>query len=152
MTLLELREYIKSVSLAHISVKSFKTGSQYNADDSPSDTFPMVFYELPYLITYSITPSSRVDNVQFAFNIFVESNWDNIEDDHDAISRAKEIGDAIVTYIQENSTEFKINNVTAVSVREYTDNSVAGMRYEWDILLIRDVCENNLNSVFQPID
>lgn len=151
MTINELKNYIESVCLAHVDIKEFVIGSDYNQAENTVIKYPSVFYELPYLLQYNISPHRQIDNVQFAFNVFVESNTDKIDNDHDAISRAKEIGDAIVTYIQENA-DFKINRVTAVSVREYTDDSVAGMRYEWIISLPRTYCSNNINELFNPLD
>lgn len=149
MTLDELRDYIKLVCLAHVDIKEFYTGNDYNQAEQLTHKYPMVFYELPYFTTYNIDPHRQVDNVQFAFNVFVDSNFDMIEEDHNAISKAKEIGDAILTYINDNADSFKIVSADSTSVREYTDDSVAGMRYEINILLPRTYCKiSNWKEIF----
>ena len=152
MTLDALRKYIESVCTAHKSVKDFQTGNNYNEAEQINNVYPQIFYELPYYIQYNLNPYRQVDNVQFAFNVFYKTGIDNIETDHDSISAAKEIGDAIVSYILNNTNDFIVVNVTAVSVREYTDDSVAGMRYEWQIQLPRTYCEvTDWSDFFNPL-
>lgn len=150
MTLHELKEYIKTVCLSHKDIQDFYIGDAYNEAEDINLSYPLVFYEMPYFLQYNISPQRQVDNVQFAFNVFVDDNWDKIEDDHDAISAAKEIGDDIVTYILEAQRDFVIGSITAVSVREFGDDSVAGMRFEWQIQLPREACitgySNNFNT------
>jgi len=149
MTLNELKDYIKSVCLKHKDIQDFYIGDAYNEAEQINHNYPLVFYEMPYFLQYNLSPQRRVDNVQFAFNVFVDSNWDKIEEDHDAISAAKSIGDDIITYILEAQREFVIGSVTAVSVSEFGDDSVAGMRFEWQVQLPRDACitgfEDNFN-------
>lgn len=147
MNLNELNEYIESVSLAHRDVKEFKTGSDYNQAEDINQSYPLVFYELPYLINYNIRGMN--DNVQFAFHVLYSTQSDDIENDHEAISCAKKIGDEIVTYIMNNTTEFIVDTVTGLSLREFTDDSAAGMRYEWIIQLPREACD--LNGIFDPL-
>jgi len=152
MTLTELRNYIESVCLAHKEIKQFVIGSDYNQAEDTAIPYPSIFYEMPYYLQYNITPAQQVDSVQFAFNVFVESNTDKIENDHDAISKSKEIGDAIVSYIMANADDFRVINVSAISVREYTDDSVAGMRYEWQIALPRTYCDQTTwETFFNPL-
>ena len=143
MTLYELKEYVKAICLAHEDIKDFYIGSSYNEAQDINLTYPLVFYELPYFIGYNLSPRSQVDVVQFAFNVFVESNSDKIQEDHDAISRAKEIGDEIVTYILTNQSYFVVSSITAISVREFGDDSVAGMRFEWTVQLPRTTCDSD---------
>ena len=140
MTLNELKNYIKSVCLKHQDIKEFYIGSSYNEAEDMNLSYPLVFFELPYYINYNLNPRKNVDNVQFGFNVFVDSNWDKVDDDHDAISVAKTIGDEIVTYILEDTRNFIINGITAVSVREFGNDSVAGIRFEWNVTMPREVC------------
>ncbi len=152
MTITELKNYIESVCLAHKEIKQFVLGGSYNKAEDTAILYPSIFYELPYFLQYNVNPSKQVDNIQFAFNVFVESNTDKIQNDHDAISRAKEIGDAIVSYIMANANDFRVNNITAISVREYTDDSLAGMRYEWVVALQRTYCDStDWTTMFNPL-
>ena len=148
MTLHELKEYIKTVCEGHKDIEDFYIGSNYNEAENINLKYPLCFYELPYFINYNLDPRQQVDVVQFAFNVFVSDQWDKIEEDHDAISKAKEIGDEIVTYILEAQRNFVINGISAVSVREFGDDSVAGMRFEWVVSLPRTSCDTNYADNF----
>lgn len=149
MTLEELKDYFKTLTLSHKDIKEFYIGNDYNQAEQITHKYPMVFYELPYYIDYNLNPNRQVDDLQVAFNVFVESNWDKIEKDHEAISRAKEIGDAIITYINFNATDFIVTRVSALSVREFTDDSVSGMRFELTLQFPRTFCDQtNLDLIF----
>jgi hypothetical protein len=150
MTLLELHDYWKCVSLQHKLVKQFNTGSNYDAANNTDDRYPLVFFELPYIITYNSVWQKRVDTVTFSLNVLEYTKQDSIKDDNEGISYAKEIGDEIISYVQLHTTEFKVQSVNAVSVREYTDDSVAGIRYDITVLIERDACEVGLDDKFNP--
>jgi ABC-type antimicrobial peptide transport system permease subunit len=150
MKLSELKDYIKSVSLAHKKIQDFYIGSSYNEAEDTNLPYPLVFYELPYYIQYNLNPNKRVDNVQFAYNVLVESNVDKALQDHDAISQAKEIGDDIITYILCDQRDFIVSSITAVSVREFGSDSVAGIRFEWQVQLPREACETDYADNFNP--
>ncbi|MFW6377359.1 MAG: hypothetical protein ACOCZ5_01810 [bacterium] len=143
MTLQELKDYFEKICLSHREINEFYTGNDYNQAEQITHKYPLIFYELPYFINYSFDPNRLVDEVQFSFNVFVQSNFDNIDNDHNAISKAKEIGDAIITYINQTAKHFVFIRADATSVREFTDDSVAGMRFETTILLPREICESS---------
>lgn len=141
MNLEELKEVFKEASLGHELINSFQVGNNYNiAENNALDHYPVAFYELPYSINSNL--EKGVDEVQFAFNIFLLSKPDNINEDHMAISKAKVIGDTILDYIMDNNTDFYISAINSVSVREFSDDNVSGMRYDLTIMMKNLVCEN----------
>jgi hypothetical protein len=87
---------------------------------------------LPYSIDYPDL-SKPTNVIQVSFSVFLTTKQDDIKDDNSAISLAKEIGDAIIQYVILNATDFIITAANAVSVREYSDDSVAGVR--WDLTM-----------------
>ena len=148
MTLEDLKDFWKDISLKHKDVKQFSVGSNYDVATNNSDKYPLLFWELPYNINYNADWSKGLDTVQISFSVFLSTKLDDIADSHEAISIAKSIGDAIVTKAKLTATEFKIQSVNALSVREYSDDYVAGMRYDLTLLLQRDICDNNINDYF----
>lgn len=151
MTLEELKDYWRVLSLKHKDIKQFSVGSWYDAATNTSDKYPLVFWEFPYVITYNNNFVKRVDNVNISFSVFISTKLDDIADSHQAISYAKDIGDAIVTKARMDATEFIILGVNAVSVREYSDDYVAGVRYDLTIALQREICEVDINTYFNDI-
>jgi len=129
MTLLELTDFWKDISLKHKDIKDFIVGSNYDAATG-SDNYPQVFWELPYSITYPSLDKPKYQ-VQVSLSVYLATKVDSIIDDNYAISLAKEIGDAIIMYGKAKAgLLFMVDAVNAISVREYSDDNCAGMRYD----------------------
>jgi hypothetical protein len=148
MTILELTDYFRNLSLRHKDVKQFEIGSWYDAASNTNDKYPLVYWELPYSIQYPDI-NKQVDTIQVSLSVFLSSKIDSIQDDNAAISFAKSIGDAIIVKASmDNLKTFQINGVNSVSVREYSNDSVAGMRYDLNLTVIRDICAVDVNQYF----
>lgn len=147
MTILEFKDLIKNLSLAHKDVKTFDYGSDFDIAVDKNDVYPMIFLELPFLCEYAVEVNHHYDEVTIALNVLVNIAQDNIDADFMAINYAKNIGDIIIKYINEEIDEIKIQSASSVSLREFSDDSVAGMRYDLVVLLPR-VCVDDWNEVF----
>lgn len=140
MDLEQLLNYFKEVSLSHKDVNTFQYGNNYDiAANNVLDHYPVAFYELPYSITYDL--KKKKDTLQFSYNIFLTSKPDSIVDDHQAMSMAKNIGDAILFKISEEAQEFIIESANAVSVRQFSDDDVSGIRYDLVLVVNNTVCD-----------
>ena len=148
MTLEDLKDFWKDISLLHKDVLQFSVGSYYDVATNTSDKYPLVFWEMPYTVNYNPDFSKRLDTVTCSLSVFLYTKQDDIKDSHEAISFSKSIGDAIITKAKLDATEFSIQSVNAVSVREYSDDYVAGMRYDITILLQRDICDAEIDDYF----
>jgi len=147
MTLLQLTTYWQTICLKHKDVLEFQVGSWYDAAANTGNKYPLCFWELPYSIQYPDITKPK-DTVQISFSVFLSSKPDSIADDNQAISMAKSIGDAIIMKARLDTNEMIINAVNAVSVREYTDDNVAGIRYDLTLTILNDICEKDLNDYF----
>lgn len=148
MTLKDLIVFWKNLSLEEKDVLQCNVGSNYDVAVNTDDKYPLVFIELPFTINYNADWSKRIDTVTFSLSVFLSTKQDNIVDDYEAISFAKTIGDAIITKAKLTAQEFIIQSVNAVSVREYSDDYVAGLRYDMTILLQRDICDSEIDEYF----
>jgi len=148
MTLEELKDYWQTISLLHKDVLDFQVGSWYDAGVNHKQPYPLVWWEMPYSISYNADFPKRKDIVVCSMSVFLSTKIDDIIDAHQAISFAKSIGDAIITKARLDATEFIIQNVNAVTVREHSDDYVAGVRYDITITLQRDICEADINDYF----
>jgi len=147
MTIIELIDYWRNISLSQKDVKQFSVGSNYDSANNTDDKYPLVFMEMPF--TFDKNINKQLDTVQFSLNVFINTKIDSIKDDYEAISFTKTIGDSIIAKIQTDAnTDFKIIAVNAISVREYSDDNCAGIRYDITISLINDVCDNEINYYF----
>lgn len=150
MTLENLKDYWQNVCLLHKDVKQFNVGNNYDTANNTDDKYPLCFYELPYSIDMNM--DKPIDTIQFAFSVFLYTKQDDIADAHQAISLAKAIGDAILMKIgADNDSGFTLNSANCVSVREYSDDYVAGVRYDIAITMKRDLCDKNIDDYFNEV-
>jgi len=148
MTLEELKDYWKQVSVDNKKVMDFQVGSWYDAGVNHKQPYPLVWWEMPYSIAYNADFPKRLDTVVCSLSVFKNTKLDNIPNAHWAISQCKEIGDSIITKVKLEATEFIILAVNAVSVREHSDDYVAGVRYDITIQLQREVCDSELTEYY----
>lgn len=139
MNLESLKQYFEDVCLSHKEINSFEFGSNYNIAESGADKYPLVYYELPYLITYDL--DRGVDTIQISFSVLLYSKQDDVVEDHYCISHAKTIGDQIISRINDENSKFQISAANSVSVREFSDDNVAGFRWDLTILLPNEICD-----------
>lgn len=137
MTLEEFKDYFKTVCLKHVDIVAFYLGNDYNNAEDIRMQYPSVFLELPYYTNNYNLPELSMYELQFAFNVYFETNTDDISSDHLAMSKANIIGNDIIYYLI-NDSKIAITNVSGLSIREVTDDSIAGMRFELTIDLIND--------------
>ena len=140
MTLSALKTIIRNVCLDHKDIKSFDFGENYDISVTGDYTYPVAFMELPYLVNYAI-PNNKRKTVNFALNILINTPADDKDADHDAISDAEVIGDEIIATLQKDyKQELFFDTISAASLREFSDDDVAGMRFEFIITTTRE-CE-----------
>jgi hypothetical protein len=151
MTLENLKDYWQTVSLKHKDVEQFLVGNNYDIANNTDDKYPLCFYELPYTVDMNL--DKPIDTIQFAFNVFLYTKQDDINDSHQAISLAKAIGDAIIMKVKsDTSSGFNLTAANAISVREYSDDYVAGVRYDITITMKRDICTVDINEYFNDAE
>lgn len=147
MNLETLKNEIERICLLHKDIKQFNFGETFDFDDGNNNSYPFAFLEIPYYITYP-TNRKKTKSIRFAIDILLYTD-DDRESDHTAISDAEVIGDAIVSRIDSELKELYFNNITVMSLRNFSDDDVAGMRYEFEIVTKRAFCDNNYSDQFK---
>ena len=147
MKLEGLKNYFKDISLSHKDIKTFIIGNNVDVTSKIRNDYPAFFLELPYYVS---PVKYNYDNVTVAFNILMSTVIDDVDKNHYSISRSKEIGDVIIDYINsDDNSEFKILNYNAVSISEFTDDSLSGFRYELTLMVPRETCDStNFKAYF----
>ena len=138
MTLQEIKDTFKQVSLAHVDIKEFNFGETFDIPNGGDNAYPFAFLEIPYLESID---NRRSKTLNFALNILITTGQDNRVEDHQAISDGNSIGEAIITRIQTENKELFFELITAISLREFSDDDVAGMRFEFVIRTGREFCD-----------
>jgi hypothetical protein len=129
MTLEQIKNAFNTVSLQHIDIKEFYVGDSFSVAVSPKTKYPIVFMEIPYNISYA--DNRRLKNYSFALLVLFKTKTDDIDLSHKAISSAEDIGDAIISKIQNDyKSDFIISGINALSVDQFSDDLLAGVRFE----------------------
>jgi hypothetical protein len=129
MTLEELKEGIESIALSIEGIKTFDVGEDALLATGAGTDYPMIYMEIPYNINYEIK-AVPFKTVQFALLVLFKGVVDNVKEDHRLISNAEQIGDVLLKTIKKDLPEFKMDSANGVSVREFSDDSCAGVRIE----------------------
>lgn len=137
MTLQDIKNAFNQVSLQHKDIKEFYVGDSFSVAVSPKTQYPIVFMEIPYNISYA--DNRRLKSYQFALLVLLKVKQDDIEESHKAISAAEDIGDAILSKIQNDyKSEFIITGINALSVDQFSDDYLAGVRYQLTVSVNRE--------------
>lgn len=137
MTLNDIKNAFNQVSLQHIDIKEFYVGDSFNVAVSPKTKYPIVFLEIPYNIAYN--DNRRLKSYSFALLVLLKVKQDSIEESHNAISAAEDIGDAILSKIQNDyKSQFIISGINALSLDQFSDDYLAGVRFELTVSVNRD--------------
>lgn len=148
MTLNELKEIIRITSLSHVDINTFDYGEAFEAATDGNYNYPAVFLELPFLIDYDIAGTEKTIN--FAINVFDQTEFDSLDKDYNAFSKAEVIGDAIFAKLRnDNKTLFRFDSINALTFRNLTDDDLAGVRYDVTITTKREFCGTAYSTEFK---
>lgn len=139
MTIEQVKDIFESTSLNHVDIKSFGFGEDSDIGVQNAKDFPNTFLEIPYNLNYDLS-NYRFKTLQFAFLVLLKSKQDDVQGDHYLISASEQIAEAILTKIQTEHKELVFESVNGLSVREFSDDSVAGFRFDLTIRLNRSYC------------
>lgn len=148
MNLEQLKDTIKSVCQSHKRIVGFDYGEDYLVSVK-NNNYPMSFLEIPYSVVYD-SADKRFKSFQFALLILMQPNNDNVIEDHENISDAETIGDAIMSKLKDilKSQGTIVDSVNGFSLREFSDDNVSGMRYDVQVRTFREFCDKNYQHHF----
>ena len=139
LNLEELKTRVKDVSLGHKLIKSFDFGENFDvATNDRISTYPKVFLELPYLINYE--NSRRFKTIRFAIMVFNTAKFDHNTESHEVISTMETTAEAIISKLEVSYTDFKFDSVDLTSIRDFSDDNLAGVRVEVVVRTQRTFC------------
>lgn len=138
MKLQDLKDSIETIAMSFDGIKDFDYGEDYLLATGKGKDYPLVFLEIPYGLDYQL--KNKQKTVQFSLLVLFNSNVDDIKGDHETISEAENIADLMITKMQNEISEFKIESANAVSVREFSDDNANGIRIDIKGLTPRSKC------------
>lgn len=132
----EIKNAFNKVSLAHVDIEEFYHGTSYDVAVSPKTKYPIVFLETPYSLAYD--NNRKFKTASFALLVLLKIKQDDVNESHNAASIAEDIGDAIISKIQNDyKSEFIISNVNGLSLDSFSDDYLGGIRFEMTVTVAR---------------
>lgn len=136
MNLIDLIDLIKETSLSHIYIQSFQVGEDFEiATSKSSEIYPVVWLELPI---YGTTYISNKKTFSFALDVLANSNEDDVNENVEVISAMEVIADQIMQKLKEHKQVATINVLSSMSLREFSDDYLAGVRLEVEATVSRN--------------
>lgn len=143
MTLEEIKDGIKEISLSHRRIKDFDYGEDFTLATGKGSKYPLTFLEIPYSANYELS-NNKFKTFSFALLVLMKPSLDDVIGDHKGISEAEIIGDSIITKLQADLPELKLDSVTGLSLREFSDDNVSGFRF--------DITARTFRTCYNPDD
>ncbi len=148
MTLETLKDILRTTALNHKQVKTFDFGEQFEAAVDGNYEYPAIFMELPVLIDYDDRGLQKT--FSFALDVMDLTDFNSIDKDYNAFSNCEVIGDAYFSKLKsDNNTEFRISDINALTFRNFSDDDLAGVRYELTVTTSREFCGNDFQDQFE---
>lgn len=139
MTLEQILEIFRNTSMSHVDIQSFDYGEDFLMNKTDEVNYPTTFLEIPYDLNYG-QPNERWKELRFSFLVLIASEPDDVKGDHINISNAEQIGEAILTKIITDHPELAFQSINGFSVREFSDNRTAGIRYDIVVKIQKNYC------------
>lgn len=134
MTLDELQNAFRKVSLQHKAIESFDIGTSFDHAVKTDTQYPLAFLEVPYSVPFD--DSGRFLSVNFAYYILFKAQSDDLN--HSLMSKALDIGDSVISKISNDfQSELSISGLNGLSLNEFSDDTCAGFRFEMTVSIPR---------------
>jgi hypothetical protein len=125
------------VSKAHKDIQETYMGTSFDVAVKTDTVYPISFIEIPLNLVYANDRKFKTFN--FAYYILIKGEQDDVVKDINTISIAEEIGDMVISKIQNDySDKFYLTNINGVSLNSYSDDMLCGVRFEITVNLTRN--------------
>ena len=147
MTIQEITDRIKEISLNHKQIKSFHVGNTWDMSASKSsDIYPAVWVEFPVLVEYTMKDKSYA----FSLDVIALPKPDNVYDEMNIISHCEQIADQITQVMKLYIKNITIGNATGLTVKAINADIACGVRIDIKVNTNRE-CEP-LNNFIESMD
>lgn len=147
MTIQQLVDRIKEISLNHKDLKSFHVGNTWDmAASKSSDVYPAVWVEFPVLVDYTVKDKTYT----FSIDILALPKQDDVYDEMNVISQCEQIGDQLMQIMKLYIANITFGSMTGLTVKNLNSDIACGVRIDIKVNTNRE-CEP-LNNFIEAMD
>lgn len=127
MTIQNLADRIKYISLNHVDINSFYVGNTWNQSNSKGDVYPCVWLEFPILVTYDTKGQKEYS---FSLDILMLPNADDENDELSKISECESIADDLLMAFSKYMKNFGVNSSNGLTIKNLNADIACGIRVD----------------------
>ena len=127
MTIKELTEVVKTITLEKLNLNSFYIGNTWDHSTGKADQYPNLWFEMPVLLNYNIQ-NKQFKTFIFSVDILMMPKMDDPIDEIDKISQCEVLMDKFLHYLKANGDYNIFLNPTALSIKSINADNACGVR------------------------
>lgn len=136
MTIQELVDRLKEISLAHKQIKSYHVGNTWDmAASKSSDIYPAVWVEFPVLVTYEHRNQKKYT---FSLDILTLPKPDNTIDEMNKISDCERIADQLLQAYMKKIAGINVGTMSGLTVKNLNADIACGVRVDLEFYTNRE--------------
>lgn len=135
MNLQELLQSLQDLCLSHKQIVSVQVGNTFDVGQGKAEKYPVVWIETPFLIDYN---DKRKKTFTFALNFLSLCKYDDLLDVVLKTSDMEIVSDDILQAIDNKYTTIGIADVTGLTLKNFSDDDLVGVRTELTFMVGRD--------------
>jgi hypothetical protein len=148
MTIQNIVDRIKEISLNHKEIKSFYVGNTWDMSASKSsDIYPAVWVEFPVIVTYN---STNQKTYGFSLDVLALPKQDDVYDEMLKISECERIADQLLQVFKLKIAGIGIGKMVGLTVKNINSDIACGIRVDIEVLTNKE-CEP-LNYFIENMD
>lgn len=129
MTIQNLVDVVKGITLDDIQLKTFYIGNTWDMSTGKGDIYPALWFEMPVLVNYNV---QNKQNKQFVFSVDILKmpEMDNTTDEILKISECEVLADKFLSYLKQSADFHLVEAPTGLSIKSINADNACGIRLD----------------------
>lgn len=147
MTIQQICDKIKEISLNHKEIKSYHVGNTWDQSASKSsDIYPAVWVEFPVLCDYTFSNKTYT----FSIDVLALPKQDDVYSEMNVISQCEQIADQLLQVFKLYIANTNFSTMTGLTVKNLNADLAVGVRIDLKIITNRE-CEPLNNFIEEMV-
>jgi hypothetical protein len=130
MTIQELVDLVKDLSLNSIEAKSFYIGNTWDQSSGKGDIYPCVWFEFPVMTAYQ-TVDVITKELTFSLDFLTLAKSDNTVDEINMISHMEVLADLFLYYLRQQKQYLSlVDKPIGLTVKNINADNAVGIRLD----------------------
>jgi len=129
MTIQNLVDVCKDITLHKLQFKSFYIGNTWDMSAGKADIYPCLWLEMPVLVDYQ-TINKINKQFTFSLDLIILPKLDDTTDEINMISHMEEYADEFLYYLKQNPDFILMDFPTGLTIKSINADNACGIRLD----------------------